>query len=189
MKTLTEYLEEQEEQEMLEEGILNIMGKILGISTVGVLYAWAGAMLLKGGIGAVNSIAGTFGKKGIDFKNGFRKAAKDSPSIKHELSEMDKLRNKYGAEIMDVTVAIKQKDWEKAAYAFKELSIEQQNSTEIKKIIIEDIIQTTKQVPVSEPTPGNECYKALRRIFGMASAKAITKVFQEQAQKMASIGE
>lgn len=189
MRTLTEFLEEQEEQEMLKEGVLNILGKILGIGTASVLYAWAGAMLLKGGIGAINSIANTFGKQGIQFKNNFKKATKDSQSIKHELSEMDKLRNKYGAEIMDITVAIKTKDWDKAVAAYKELSIEHQNSTEIKKIIIEDVIQTTKQIPIAEPTPGNECYKALRKLFGMSSAKAIAKMFQEQAQKIASIGE
>lgn len=189
MKTLTEYLENQEEQEMLEEGVLNIMGKILGISTVGVLYAWAGAMLLKGGIGAINSIAGTFGKKGIQFKSNVKNAIKDSPAVQHELSEMDKLRKKYASEMEPITNAIKVKSFDVASDRFKELPYELKNSTEIRKLIIEDIIQSTKQLPVSEPTPGNECYKALRKIFGMAAAKAITKTFQEQAQKMANIGE
>lgn len=186
MKTLTEYIEEQEQKEILKEGILNIMGNVLGIGTVGVLYAWAGAMLLKGGIGAVNSIAGALGKKGIQFKSGI-KSIKNSPSVKNEENEMIELRKKYGEEIKDITNAIKNDDVVEAAALFKGLPIAKQNSTEIRKLIVEDVIKATKQIPVCEPTPGNKCYKFLRTLFGMKPAQAMARAFQDQVNKISNI--
>lgn len=178
MKTFKEYYEEQQ---VIEEGLGNIIGKILGIGTVSVLSAWMGALLIKGGIGAINSIANSFGKAGIKFKK-IAKEEKDSPAAKNQLNKLNEDKEKYKEDIAAILEAIKQKKWEEAGGEYLALPIEKRNSTEIRRIIVAEIVAVTNQLPVSEPTPGNECYKAIKSIMGLAIAKSLSKAIQEQAK-------
>lgn len=184
MKTFKEYYEDKETEEIFNEGVITkIIGNILGISTAGVLTAWAAALLFKGGVGAINSFAKTLGKNEITFKKNFKEATKESQSVKNELSEMEVLRKKYENELSEVLSAIRVKDWGKASLAFKELPQDKQNSTEIKRVIIEEVVKITKSIVIDTPTPGSESYQAIRKITDMQTAKAVAKVMQEQIHK------
>ena len=184
MKTFKEYYEDKETEEIFSEGVVTkIIGHILGFSTAGVLTAWAAALLFKGGVGAINNFAKTLGKNEITFKKNFKEATKESQSVKNELSEMEILRKKYENELSEVLSAIRIKDWEKASTAFKELPQDKQNSTEIKRVVIEEVVKVTKCIVIDTPTPGSESYQAIRKITDMQTAKAVAKVMQEQVHK------
>ena len=184
MKTFKEYYEEQEIIEEGFENIGNMIGKVLGIGASGVLTAWVAALIVKGGVGVVNSFANTFGKaKAINFKRNFKEASKDSPSVKDQINKSEELKKQYAEFIDPILDKIKEKNWEEAATVYNELPIDKKNSTEIRRIIIEAVISETKTIPISEPTPGNECYRAIKAIMGLATAKAISKAIQEQATK------
>lgn len=170
---------------MLEEGVVsNIIGKILGIGSAGLLTAWLGSLIFRGGVGVINSVAKTMGKDGITFKKGFKEETKNSMAMKNEAIKMDQMYKKYEEELSDILGYIKEKQWSNASDAFKELPTDKKNSTEIKKVLIEAIVKATKQIPVSDPTPGNECYQAIRKIMDMQTAKALAAAYQQQIQKM-----
>lgn len=181
MKTFKEYYEEHQ---IIEEGLGNIIGKIFGIGASGVLLAWVSAMLFKGGVHVVNSFADTLDKtKRISFKKSFKAATANSPSVKSQINKSEELKKQYAEFVNPILEKIKEKDWAGAAKEFNELPIDKRNSTEINRIIVEAIISETKSIPISEPTPGNDCYRAIKAIMGLATAKAISKAIQEQATK------
>lgn len=182
MRSFTEFYEEEETDKILEEGFASVLGNILGIGTTGVLTAWIAAMLFKGGVGAINSFAHTMGKDGIEFKKNF-KSEKTSKAVLNQENKMVEERQKYAAQIGPILEYIKNKDWEKAAEEYNSLPVDKKNSTEIKRIIIEDCVKATNMIPISEPTPGNECYRAIKKMMGLATAKAIAKAIQDQAAK------
>lgn len=193
MKTFKDYCEDKETQEIFNESfgstVATIIGKILGIGTAGVLSAWAAALLFKGGMGAINSFSKTMGQDGITFKKNFKNANKDSPAVQKEMNRMDQEKKKHEEELYDVLRNIKDKNWSAAGDEFHKLPTSKQNSTEIRRVVIEEVVRTCQQIPSSEPTPGNECYRAIRRITDMATAKAIAKEMQIQAQKYLNIGD
>lgn len=193
MKSFKDYCEDKETQEIFNEGvgttITSIIGKILGFGTVGVLSAWAAALLFKGGVGAINSFSKTMGKNGLKFKKNFKEVNKESPAVQKEINQMDQEKKKHEEELYDVLKNIKEKKWSEAGDEFHKLPASKQNSTEIKRVIIEEIVRVCQQIPTSDPTPGNECYRAIRRVTDMATAKAIAKEMQIQAQKYLNIGE
>lgn len=178
MKTFKEFYEE----ETINEGFANVIGKVLGLGTFGVVTAWITALLIKGGIGAINSIADSFGKKGIELKK-FVKENKNSGAVKMQLNKMEEEKNKHKEEISGIIKAINEKNWDIASGEFLSLPVDKKNSTEIKRIIVAEIIKVTNQLPISEPTPGNECYRAIKKIVGLAVAKSLSKAVLEQATK------
>lgn len=184
MKSFKDYYEDKQTEEIFSEGVIaKVIGNILGFSTAGVLTAWAAALLFRGGVGAINNFAKTLGKDGITFKKNFKEATKESQSVKNELNEMDALRKKYETELSEVLSAIRAKNWELASKAFKELPVDRQNSTEIKRLIVEEVVKVTKVIVMDTPTPGTESYQAIRKITDMQTAKAVAKVMQEQVHK------
>lgn len=187
MKTFKEYYEEKEASEILEEGLgtslLTILGKLLGLGTVGVFSAWMAALLFKGGTKAVGSFADTLGKGKDMFKKNFKQEVKESQAVKKEINEMEILRKKYEEELSDVVKGIREKKYGEAAEIFHSLPREKQLSTEIKKFIVEEIIKSTQQLPSANPTPGNETYRIIKKFTDLATAKAIAQGIQEQAKK------
>lgn len=179
MKSFTEFYEEQE---TLSEGFFDIVGKILGFGAGATFSAWAAALIIKGGIGAINSIANSFGKRGIEFKRNFKEETKESKAVKNQLNHMEEKKNKYIEFLGPIIESIKVKNWEEAVKDFNELPIEKKNSFEVKQVIVEEIIKVTKSLPVAEPTPGNETYRVIKKFFGLAVAKAIAKSIQDEAQ-------
>lgn len=184
MENFKDYYENKKADEILEEGLASAVGHILGIGTAGVLSAWLAAMLFKGGVGAINSISQTLGKaKGIQFKKNFREMNSDSPAVKKELNEVEILKRKYEGEISEVLKNIKIKNWEEAGKEFRALNTDLRNSTEVKRVIISEIMKETKVAIIDTPTPGSESYQALRKIIDMQTAKVAAKATQEQIQK------
>lgn len=183
MKTFTEYVEEQETNEMLEEGIFNIIGKILGIGTASVASAWIAALILKGGVGAVNSVANTFGKKGVEFKSIFKKNIKNSPAVKEQVYKIEKEEDKYADDLKDIYSDMDKKDYKSAGEKFHALPIDKQNSTEIRKLLIGKITKNEGIVISGNPTPGTSSFQAIRSVMDLASAKAAAAAFEESAKK------
>ena len=180
MKTFKEFYEEQE---IVEESFGAVIGKLFGIGGAGLLFAWISSLLFKGGVHVVNSFANTLDKANkINFKNNF-KSASDSPSIKDQVNKSEELKKRYAEFVDPILEKIREKDWGGAAKEYNELPADKKNSTEIRRIIIEAVIYETKTIPISDPTPGNECYRAIKAIMGLAAAKAISKAIQEQATK------
>ena len=107
MKTFKEFYEE----ETINEGFANVIGKVLGLGTFGVVTAWITALMIKGGIGAINSIADSFGKKGIELKK-FVKENKNSSAVKMQLNKMEEEKNKHKEEISGIIKAINEKNWD-----------------------------------------------------------------------------
>lgn len=181
MKTFKEFYDEQE---TINESASEVIGKTLGIGTSGLLTAWIASLLFKGGVGVVNSFANTFGKaKAISFKKNFKETVKDSPSVKDQINKTEALKKKYEEDLGTIVDNIKEKKWEEAVQEFNELPADKKHSTEITNIIVSEIITVTKSIPIAEPTPGNECYRALKLFVGMSAAKAISKAMIDQATK------
>lgn len=183
MESFREYYETIEEGEILNN-IMKFIGTILGLGTAGVAGAWATALLLRGGSGAVNSIAKTFGKSGISFKKKIREM-ENSPAVKQQESRMAQIEKKYSDEIEEVVAAIRAKNPELAGQEFRNLPREKQSSTEIKQIIVKECIKAYNEIPVSEPSPGNACYQAVKKTTDLATAKAASSVYKEQMRKFA----
>ena len=189
MKTFKDYLEEKEYEQLNEgmaEKVASILGKFIGISTAGVLAAWIGALLFKGGSKAIDSFSKTLGKRNEEFKRNFRQEVRESPAIKKELNEMNNLNNKYEEELAEVITPLREKDFSTAAEVFKNLPREKQTSSEIKRFIIEEIVRITQQIPVSSPTPGNQSYQIIKKFYDLATAKAVSEALQKEALKYIS---
>lgn len=186
MKSFKEYLEEKEYKELNEgvvDTVLGAIGKILGIGTAGVLSAWLAALIFKGGVGAVNSFSSTMGESKALFKKNLKETVKESPAVKKEINEMDKLKNKYEEELSEVVNPLRDKKFDEAAEAFKNLPREKQVSTEVKRFLVEEIVKATEQLPISQPTPGNKCYQVIKSFYDLATAKTIANSLQEEAKK------
>lgn len=183
MTSFKDYYETKEAESVLEEGFANVLGSILGIGTTGVLSAWIAALLFKGGVGAINSIAKTMGKDGITFKKNFKEANKDNPAVKKELNEMEVLKNKYQEEIGPLLNNIKAKRWNAAREDYQNLPLDLKNSVEIKRIIIEEVMKVCGVAIIDEPTPGSESYQAVRKIIDLKTAKATAEATKAQIKK------
>lgn len=183
MESFREYYETIEEGVVLDK-ILKLVGTVLGLGTAGVAGAWATALLLRGGTAAVNSIAKTLGRNGISFKKKVREM-ENSPAVKQQENRMAQIERKYSEEIEEVVAAIRAKNPELAGQEFRNLPRERQASTEIKQIIVKECIKAYGEIPVSEPSPGNTCYQAIKRTTDLATAKAASSVYKEQMRKFA----
>jgi hypothetical protein len=186
MKSFRDYVEEKELNEGVIDSFLGFIGRILGIGTAGVLSAWLAALLFKGGLGAVNSFSSSIGKGKELFKKNFKENIRESSAVKKELQEMKKVENKYEEELAEVINPLREKNYKLAAENFKNLPREKQNSTEIKRFVVSEIIKSCEQIPVSSPTPGNQAYQVIKKFYDLATAKAIAEAFQKEALKYAT---
>lgn len=183
MTNFKDYYETKEAEAVLEEGFANVLGTILGIGTTGVLSAWIAALLFKGGVGAINSIAKTMGKDGITFKKNFKEANKDNPAVKKELNEMEVLKKKYQEDISPLLNDISGKRWNAAREDYQNLPLDLKNSVEIKRIIIDEVMKVCGVAIIDEPTPGSESYQAVRKIIDLKTAKATAEATKAQIKK------
>ena len=185
MQGFKEYYEEKEANEVLEEGLFNIIGKILGIGSAGLLTAWVTALLFKGGVGVANSFKNTLGSAKENFPGVFKRE-RGTPIVKEQVSKMEQMKQKYSEDLKDVFASMEKKDWKQAVADFKNLPREKQSSYEIKQVLCQEIIKQTNQIPVSSPTPGNECYQKIKAFYDLATAKTLANAFQEQAKRYIS---
>ncbi len=183
MTSFKDYYETKEANEVLEEGFANVLGTILGIGTTGVLSAWIAALLFKGGVGAINSIAKTMGKDGVTFKKNFKEVNKDNPAVKKELNEMETLKKRYQDDIGPLLNNISAKRWNVAREDYQNLPLDLKNSVEIKRIIINEVMKVCGVAIIDEPTPGSESYQAIRKIIDLKTAKATAEATKAQIKK------
>lgn len=184
MKTLREYVEEKECDELFSEGISDVIGNILGFGVGGVLYAWIAALILKGGRKAIESIRKTLKKDDREKFDAAVKEVRKSPAVKEQIIKQEKIENKYEAELENVISAIRAKNVEKAAEEFKNLEPTKQNSTEVKRILIREITKSFGFVISGNPTPGTPSFKAIRNIMGLPEAKAAAMAFEKGVSQM-----
>lgn len=187
MKTFKEYYEEKEANEVLEEGLFSVIGKILGIGSAGLLSAWITAMLFKGGVSVANSFKNTLGNAKESFP-GIFKREKNAPIVKEQMNKMEQARQKYAEDLKDVFENINKEDWKQAVEDFKNLPRDKQTSYEIKQVLCQEIIKKTGMIPSSTPTPGNEAYQRIKAFYDLATAKTIASAFQAQAQRYITEG-
>lgn len=185
MKTLREYVEEKECDEVFSEGfVTDTIGHMLGFAGTGVAYAWMASLILRGGVKAVEAIKRTL--KGED-KEKFDKVYKEvkkSPAVKEQAIKQKEVKSKYEDELENVLIAINKNDAEKAAEEFKKLDGQLQNSVEAKRVIIDACSRNFGPVISGTPTPGTPTFKAIRTIMGLPVAKAAAKTFEDSVQKM-----
>lgn len=185
MKTFKEYYEEKEANEVLEEGLFSIIGKILGIGSAGLLSAWITALLFKGGVSVANSFKNTLGNAKENFSGVFKRE-KGAPVVKEQINKMEQTKQKYAEDLKEVFININNNNWKQAVEDFKNLPRDKQTSYEIKQVLCQEIIKKTGMIPASTPTPGNECYQKIKAFYDLATAKTIANAFQEQAKKYIS---
>lgn len=188
MKTLREFVEEKECDEIFSEGfITDTIGHMLGFAGTGVAYAWMVSLILKGGKKAVESIKRTLGSEDKKKFEEAYKEVKKSPAVKEQDIKQREVKNKYEDELENVIRAIDKNDVETAAEEFKKLDSQLQNSVEAKRVIIDACSRNFGYVISGNPTPGTPTFKAIRNIMGLPVAKAAAKTFENSIQKM--IGE
>lgn len=195
MKTFKEYLENEEEKDfdILNEDaatIGTILGKILGISTVGVLAAYGGSLLVLAGVKSYEGLRGIWeqikgnakGKK-IDFKSFFKKT-KSNSLVKQELNKANQKKKKYYEELKGVYSAIEKKDFVETKDKFAALPPNFRHLPEVKQIVINEITKALGEPPLWPPSPGNTTYKAIRNVLGLAEAKAAASAVKYHTSKM-----
>lgn len=187
MKTFKDFYEEKQADEVLEEGLFSIIGKILGIGSAGLLSAFITAMLFKGGVSVANSFKNTYANAKENFSTVFKKD-RETPAVKKQVSELEAIKQKYSEDLKEVFENINNNNWKEAVVAFHNLPRDKQISYEIKKLLCVEIIKKTGQIPTSNPTPGNESYQRIKAFYDLATAKTLANAFQEQAKKYAIEG-
>ena len=184
MRNFSEYLEEKEAEEILSEGFTDIIAKILGIGTQGVLYAWIASLLVKGGIGVGKSFTKSFSKENLAAFKSFRKEAASSPAVQNQIRKEEERKNKYEEEQSLLVQAIRSKDWDKAREEFHNLPLEKQNSTEFRKFVIEEIVKTCGAIITAQPTPGSATFIGIRRTIDLPTAKTMAMAFEKEVAQM-----
>jgi hypothetical protein len=197
MKTFKEYLEESEEKDfdILEEDaavVGTILGKILGIATIGLLSAYGGSLLVLAGAKGYKGLKGIWENikatmkgekvKKIDFRSFFKKT-KSNSLVKQELNKANQKKKKYYEELKGVYLAIEKKDFVETKEKFAALAPQFRNLPEIKQIIINEITKSLGEPPLWPPSPGNITYKAVRNVLGLAEAKAAASAVRYHTNK------
>lgn len=168
-----------ENQETINEDVAEVLGKLIGFTIGGAGLAWASSLLLKSLKSAKNSFDGL----GIKFDSKkFKEATKDNMAVKNQEIKTNQEVKKYSQELEFVLKALDKDDIEGAVKAFKELDYNLQNSVEIKRALISEIVARFGIV-VSQPTPGTKSYQVIRAIFGLPAAKSIAELYMKAMQK------
>lgn len=192
-KSFTEYLEEREVQQIqfeLNEDLVTIAGAVLGYSSVGLLVAWAGSLIVKGYVsvgrkaivGIVKAWKGIFGKStnSGDVNKQLVKMKVDQ-SIRVAGNKMTEDRDRYSEKLGPVFSAIGEKDSKKASEAFKKSGVSQ--SPVVNRVITSEIVKVLGEPPLHYGNTGNKAYMFVKNILGIKVAQTTAKVVSEALKK------
>jgi len=185
MKTLREYLDEKEE-ENLNESFAGTVGTILGYATDGLIAAFGGALLILGAATSIKGIQAIWLKTKEVWKSDPRtlfKRAKKDKLVKQQLKKSEENKKKFADVLGKVYAAIDKKDFDKAKEEYSKLSVQYKLMPAIKQTIINEITSVLKEPPIWPPSPGNDTYKAIRTVLGLPEAKAAATAVKYYATK------
>lgn len=163
MKTFKEYIEDNDfknNNEIIEEGFFTSpFGFKFGVKI------WITYLIFK------------YGKKIFSKKANYKNKATDNIVYKSEEKKWEDINNKKeNGELKYVFKRIEEKQWDKAR---EEFNLIHKKDLQTKQCIIEKIISVCGSPPVYNRSPGNETYRAIKKILGQQTATQITKVFLE----------
>src|SRR5574344_2140920 len=207
MESLKEYLKNKEnleqDNEILDEGIISFILKVLGFGAAGLASAWVISLIAKGAGSTYRSSANNIktaytsvtGKEfdGSVFrrnlskekeKSGVKDAEKSSAENKKKFSDI--LGPVYSAIDDDNSTVVDTEYTKKASLAYSRLSNAQKAMPEINQSVIE---ACTKKygLPVYGHTPGSISYQKIKAITGnIRIAKAASLAVEE---KLKDLGE
>lgn len=174
--------EDQElDEELLSEEALTIVLTILALPSVIALIAWAGSIIVASYIKAIRSIM----SKTIGVWKGLLKRPIGKEEVTGTLEDLssdkkvDAYRNKnnknkraFNSELKDVYLEIEAKNFESAKEAFDKTPKYIQNNPDVHRVLISEISKSLKEPPIYISSPGNETYRAIKKVINIRVAKA-----------------
>lgn len=194
---LKDYIEEKEENEMLNEDAGAVAATILGVAGIGLLSAMGGAQLLFAASRGVKGILRSWKVAIAEFKSikdpkstmfsSYIEKNRNDPLVKKTFNEIKQTRREFEEVLKDVYKAIEEKSFTKennrVAEEFKKIPKNLQNSPDVKRAIVSEIVRVTGEPPVWPPSPGNITYQAIKYSLGIRDAKAEATAFRYNAMK------
>jgi len=148
------------------------------------LLAWVGSILLTTyfrGIGRITSKVVQMWKTLFsDMKDYITKETATSavrnlaqdPKARQKHQETEKNKRAFNEELKEVYSAIDQKNFDEAKEAFSKTSKFIQNNPDVHKVIISEISRVIGEPPLYVKSPGNETYRAIKKVINIRVAKA-----------------
>lgn len=185
MENFKDYIIDKEEKQYddINEDIILAALTILGITSITALLALGGSFVVYGYTkfmsSVVNKIVITWRKIFKSFKGLGKKEAIDvvrgitqDPKVKIKKKEIDLKTTGYEDELEDVVPEIREKNFNNARVAFRELPKTIKNNPDIRKIIIAEVSKVLKEPPLYVSSPGNESYRMIKKIIDIGTARA-----------------
>lgn len=188
MKTFSEYLEDKEYNDTLEEGV----GTIIGIGAGGLAAAWVVSLLAVGVRKVGNTIWGNlktaFSLSDNQIKTLKEKFNKESkkPVASEYKERIQTINRKYEEQLGSVYNAIDNKDWDSAKEEFHDLTKPEQNTPGLKQAVIEEIVKVVGVPPIYITSPGNETYKIIKKIMDIQTARGAAIMFSKKIEEMSN---
>jgi len=182
-----EFVEDKENQnfdkDLLEEGVLSVIGTILGYTLVGGILAFGGTLLIMGGKAYVlkmrdlwGKIIGKAGKK-AEPRN-VMQAIETNSQVKAEKAKIEEKHRSYEDSLKEVYEEIDRRDFEAAKQAYYRLSRTLQANPDIHKAIITEITKALKEPPLYIKSPGNSTYQAIKKVLNIRVARAAAQAVE-----------
>lgn len=176
--------DEQLDEEMINEDAATVVLAVLGLPSIVALFAWVGSIMFTAyfrGIGRLTSKVIEMWKNLFkDFRNYITKdtaqeAVRDlaqDPKAREQYRETEKNKRAFNTELKEVYSAIERKDFDLAKEEFNKTPKYIQNNPDVHKVIISEISRVLGEPPIYVSSPGNDTYRAIKKIINIRVAKA-----------------
>lgn len=185
MKDFKDFISAKEEKKYdnLNEDVITTAMTILGVTSLGALVALGGAFIIYGYTKlmstVINKLVFLFRKikkniKGVGKNETIKviNGIKNDPRSKIQKKHIDNKATAYEESLEGVIPEIREKNFNNARTAFKELPKTTKDNPDIRKIIISEISQVLKEPPLYVSSPGNETYRMIKKIIDIGTARA-----------------
>lgn len=187
MTDFREFFEDKESQnfdkEMLEEGVLSVIGTVLGYTLATGILAFGGTLLIMGGKAYVlkmrdlwKKIIGRAGKKADP--QDVMQAIETNGQVKAEKVKLEEKHRSYKDNLKEVYDEIDKRDFEEAKQAYYRLGRNLQASPDVHKAIITEITKALKEPPLYIKSPGNPTYQAIKKVLNIRVARAAAQAVE-----------
>jgi hypothetical protein len=109
------------------------------------------------------------------------------PLVKKTFNEIQQSRREFEEVLRNVYKAIEAKQFTKTdnrvAEEFKKIPKNLQNSPDVKRAVVSEIIRVIGEPPMWPPSPGNQAYQAIKYSLGIRDAKAEATAFKYNISK------
>ncbi|MGV9141917.1 MAG: hypothetical protein ACOC1X_03165 [Promethearchaeota archaeon] len=202
MSSFKDYYNDIEEkkldEEYLNEDPTSIVISVLAIPSAVALMGWVGSIFFVSyfrGLGKITSkIIDMWRNLFLDIrsyitKENVSRAVRDiskDPKAKEQLRKTEQNKRAFQEELKEVYPAIEKKDFNLAKEEFEKTPKYIQNNPDVHKVIISEVSRVLGEPPVYVTSPGNDTYKAIKKIINIRVAKAAayaTKIAMEKNLK------